>query len=776
MEEHQRKGNIGVQKIKKWEEELKKNGFIADEAELLVLISKLSAEKHPGELSSLLSLAAASRAGRKGIDPVALDWLEKAVALNPTDTRSRIALSTHKWKGKVEILSSLVFPVLRETDNPAAKKKTAEQFLSVCQQFLAEGEGHLEDLRQGMKISAGSSSDIYTRLTSLLEEILQETAALLKASLEYDESIAGVFHTSLHYEEMKEKLKNIDLLKNSWEAEFTDASESPSNQTDPLDELNNMVGLLSVKNRVRDHYRYLSYQKKRKDLGYRTKETLNLNMIITGNPGTGKTTIARLLAKIYNRLGILPRADVIETDRSQLVGSFVGQTEENVRKAVESALGGVLFIDEAYSLKRAGQSGNDYGQTAIDTLVSLMTGNDYGGNFAVILAGYTEEMRQFLAANPGLRSRFPTSSHIHLPDYSDEELMQIGEQAAWDNDYVLTEGAREGLRQRIVLERVDETFGNARTVRSIIDDAVFKKGAESGNEPDLLSLSLLEQEDFSAPFPVQGGDPHAELEQLIGLKEIKEEVKSLFSFIRMQQYRRDRGLPEVPIQLHSVFTGNPGTGKTTVAKIYAELLKDCGILKRGHLIIGSRADFVAGYVGQTAGKTRKKIREALGGVLFIDEAYSLLSESEGDFGREVIETLVEEMTRHNENLVVVLAGYPAEMNILLESNPGLKSRFKKFFNFDDYSVGELLDIMETRAEQYQYTVSQRAKEFLVHSLSGAENHGNGRLAINIIDEAIQTQAFRLMENGEIGDFGKEAVILEDVDFKTALEKLGRGGK
>ncbi len=139
-------------------------------------------------------------------------------------------------------------------------------------------------------------------------------------------------------------------------------------------------------------------------------------------------------------------------------------------------------------------------------------------------------------------------------------------------------------------------------------------------------------------------------------------------------------LPNVPIQLHSVFSGNPGTGKTTVAKIFAKILKDCGLLKRGHLVIASRGDLVAGYVGQTAIKTKNKIREALGGVLFIDEAYALFR-GEKDFGKEAIDTLVDEMTKHNENLVVILAGYKEEMERFIKSNPGLESRFKKILPF-----------------------------------------------------------------------------------------------
>ena len=284
--------------------------------------------------------------------------------------------------------------------------------------------------------------------------------------------------------------------------------------------------------------------------------------------------------------------------------------------AVEKALGGILFIDEAYNLKREGQSGNDYGQIAIDTLVSLMTGKEYGGKFSVILAGYPDEMRQFLDSNPGLRSRFPLSNHLTLPDYSNEELVKIGEKFAADNDYVLTEDGKMTLKDRIEKERVDDSFGNARTVQNILLDAIFSKGARYQADDNILGFSLLDKTDFIQADNVVKTDPEANLNQLIGLENVKAEVNSIIAFVKMQNIRREHGLPIVPIQLHAVFTGNPGTGKTTVAKIYAELLRECGLLKRGHLIVTSRADFVAGYVGQTALKTKRKIREALGGALF----------------------------------------------------------------------------------------------------------------------------------------------------------------
>ncbi|WP_079510273.1 AAA family ATPase [Mesobacillus jeotgali] len=755
-----------------WQEEIDEKGFVRDEAGLITAIKVLTNNDDPKRLSLALTLAAQSRSSRNGFDSIVLEWLKSAVGQDAENKKAKFLLGSNQWKNKRNLFDTLAFPRIRETDNRALKKKTAEQYIDISRHFLGLAEEVLEDLKNPQHDENSDAGIKFVRLAGLVERAIDETAALLKATELYEESVTGVFHTAVHFEEMKKRMQTLEDIKFRWEEEFAEEMDSQGqSQIDPLAELNQMVGLESVKGRVNDFYRFLKYQQKRKELGLQSKDDQSLNMVLTGNPGTGKTSLARLLAKIYHQLGVLPREDIIEADRSQLVGAYVGQTEENVRKIAEQALGGVLFIDEAYSLKREGQTGNDYGQTAIDTLVSLMTGNEYGGKFAVILAGYPEEMRQFLDANPGLRSRFPQSNFIHLPDYTDEELMQIAEQAAQDNDYAMTESAKLELRERIEKERVDDTFGNARTVRNLVLEAIFKKGSRQNEDADFSTYTLLEKEDFESTIESSAEKPVDRLNALVGLDTVKSEVTSLISFVRMQQLRKEKGLPAVPIQLHSVFTGNPGTGKTTVAKIYAELLKECGMLKRGHLITSSRADFVAGYVGQTAIKTKKKIREALGGVLFIDEAYSLLGQTSGDFGKEVIDTLVDEMTRHNENLVVILAGYPSEIDTLLESNPGLRSRFKKFFHFPDYSAGELLLIIRNYAGKYQYKISGQAIEFLSARLSETEINGNGRFATNLVDEAIQSQAYRLMSGEPAGNLDQEVINLEKQDFEAALTKI-----
>lgn len=703
-------------------------------------------------------------------------WLEHALKIDPKNKPALSSLSTYRLQEKRQLTNSLVFPPLRESDNRSQRQSTLLKYRQVCESFLLLADEELQQLQHELLLFKDNEQmkKTYDDLIEVLEKIIEEIVQLQKRLNDFDELSGRTFYNVNQVEQIQETVTTITELKNRWINYFVDPAEDQ--ETTALQQLNEMIGLTDVKRRIENFYRYLKFQKARKEYGLQTKDEPSLNMILLGNPGTGKTTIARLLAKIYHELGVLPSEEVIETNRSQLVGSFVGQTEENVRMIVEKALGGVLFIDEAYSLKRTGQSGNDYGQTAIDTLVSLMTSKEYGGKFSVILAGYPEEMRQFLDANTGLRSRFPQSNIIELPDYSLEELLEIGQKIARSNDFLLTTKAKKSLAYLIEQEQVDHTFGNARAVHNLIMQAIFQKGFQKqSTQPEIFFYTVLDENDFKKPAKNEQDSlsPMEKLNKLVGLKEVKDAVQTYISFVKMQTLRKEHNYPSVPIQLHSVFTGNPGTGKTTVAKIYAELLKECGMLKRGHLVVVGRADLIAGYVGQSALKTKKKIQEALGGVLFIDEAYSLFRENNQDYGKEVVDTIVDEMTKHGENLVIILAGYPNEMEQLLESNPGLKSRFKKFFHFEDYSAEELIAIMKLFAKSYAYELDKDAIQLLQHELSIKKPKGNGRFAENLIHEAIQQQSLRLMKTDHTLDLACVNRLTKE-DINAAFQILLKG--
>ena len=265
-----------------------------------------------------------------------------------------------------------------------------------------------------------------------------------------------------------------------------------------------------------------------------------------------------------------------------------------------------------------------------------------------------------------------------------------------------------------------------------------------------------------------GVDNLAELKSLIGLERVKQDVDSLRNLIKIQAMREQQGLPNTSVSYHCVFSGNPGTGKTTVARIVAGIYKELGILKKGHLVEVDRSKLVAEYVGQTAPKTNKVIDEALDGVLFIDEAYSLVGEG-SDYGSEAIATLLKRMEDDRDRLVVILAGYTDEIKEFIDSNPGLQSRFNRYIQFDDYSTEELTEIFKRNLRKSRYKIKRDAFEKLQSVIGCAvasrdKNFGNARYVRNLFEKVVQNQANRLSRMDSIDNDELSIITREDINF------------
>ena len=292
---------------------------------------------------------------------------------------------------------------------------------------------------------------------------------------------------------------------------------------------------------------------------------------------------------------------------------------------------------------------------------------------------------------------------------------------------------------------------------------------EESTTAEATEQKTEEKKDSVVINPVLDTDPYQELEDLIGLENVKQEVKSLANFVKLQKQRQQKGLKTPKLSYHLVFTGSPGTGKTTVARIVARIYKDLGILKKGHTVETDRSGLVANYVGQTATKTNAIVDSALNGVLFIDEAYALVPEgNSNDYGQEAISTLLKRMEDDRDKLVVIIAGYTNEMKRFIDSNPGLQSRFNRYINFPDYSAGELVKIFHMYMKKNQYTISDEANEMLKEKLEYAVEHkdrnfGNARYVRNIFEKSIQAQANRLEGKTGLSDRQLTEITLADIE-------------
>lgn len=531
-----------------------------------------------------------------------------------------------------------------------------------------------------------------------------------------------------------------------------------------------LYGMDKVKEQLSDLYCTLVFEKNRREaLQLSESEKHNLNYLILGNPGTGKTSVAHVISDILYSMKLIKENEVICAKRADLVGSVIGETEEKTERLLKSALGKTLFIDEAYTLYTESDS-KDFGKHALETILPFA--EEHRGELCLIMAGYRREMNNMiLNANIGFASRFP--NQLVIPDYSNDELISILVKIADKSHYFIDEGARNAILDRIERERIDETFANARFMRDLFEEAVNRHAIrvvrDDSEKVTIDDFRYLVKEDFLLPEP-DSSDCLAELDALVGLRAAKQKVREMAASatIRAEQKRRGMKTAEEGT-MHMKFVGSPGTGKTTVARLVGKIYNQLGILKRRDVFVEcKRADLVGRYQGHSARNVKDKFDEAKGGILFIDEAYSLVQGENDSFGREAVDTLVAELDNRRDSVAVIIAGYTEEIGKFLRENPGLNSRFPAEIVFEDYTPEELTDIFFFELKRRQYDASQLDRELvktLIEKRMKAPDFGNARGVRNLCEKAIRYKDLRLAQRIRSG----EASTIGNAEFVTPLD-------
>lgn len=540
-----------------------------------------------------------------------------------------------------------------------------------------------------------------------------------------------------------EKTGQKPVSENALDKDISE-EEVPKETSDAAAQLNDLIGLKRVKEEIDKMVKIVKVNQRRVAQGL-TPIKQSLHSVFMGNPGTGKTTVARLMGQVLFENGVFSGDKFIykEVSEADLISNHVGETALKTTKVLESARGGLLFIDEAYTLNKK-DSATNWGQEAIDTILKYM--EDHRDEIMIVFAGYTKEMEEFLRTNPGLESRVPNK--LIFDDYTATEIIKIGEQILAQEQYTLEDQA---YYEKKVTQAYNSSMdqSNARWIRNFNEQLIkclALRVVDEGSD-DITTIKnvdidqLLNKDKFNGDADI---DPLVELNNLIGIHQVKDQVARFVDQALVNKLREDQGLENASFTLHSLFLGNPGTGKTTVARLLGQALYQKDIIRTKKFIEVSRSDLVAGYSGQTAIKTHEVLQSALGGVLFIDEAYSLYKNENDTFGLEAIDEILKFMEDYRDKIVIILAGYTKEMRKFLAANSGLSSRIPNRFDFEDYSAAEIAEIgrLQLAKNKYQYNV-ESYNQIVEAAYAVSNDRSNGRWVRNLNEHLLGIMSSRI---------------------------------
>lgn len=612
----------------------------------------------------------------------------------------------------------------------------------------------------------GSRADAESYLKNLISA--SEYSSYVSQAGEYLDTLDGTEFTQTDILKAFDSFESWCIRKNFLKSYKLQANPSfkldrDDNTGSAYDRLQSLIGLKAVKEQIDMILLANKAEQQRKK---HSGNARSMHMTFKGNPGAAKTLVAQIFAKIAKESGLLQSGIFIERSGTEL--NFPSEIEQ----AFELAKGGVLFIDEAYAL---------FGQMAITELIRHL--EMYRNDVIVIFAGYKDRMDAFLEQNEGLKSRIPYT--VDFPDYTPEELLQIYDYILAEDGFTATPGARQAALDIFNKAYRLENFGNGRFARNLAEKSTLNMSVRLARKykdkkiPENRLYKVTKEDVYIPNDPIVNGSDaernddskmsaRERLENMIGLSAAKSLIEAAIASFKFQKRLSKRGVNIGRNSMHMCFTGNPGTGKTEIARLLAQILKEEGVLSSGKFVEAGRADLVGQYVGHTAPKVRKKFKEAMGGVLFIDEAYSLDDgNSKGSFGDEAINTIVQEMDNRREDIIVIFAGYPDEMKNFIDRNPGMSSRIAHRIHFEDYSVDELCEITRFQIADKHLKITDEAidKLALIYEIARVnKTFGNGRYVRRAIELAISNLAVRLdkMPEEDLTDEILTTITAEDI--------------